>query len=289
MAKTILFGPFFGEYGWEFARFQPSVRHCCEKNPKAHTIIMSTPGHQHLYPFCDEFWPLPEYIMEELEHNGVYRETARIWFKGANSETKSRVKQKQKQLKQEVSERLSEYDNVEWKNGKEMSLRYKQRSGKKLDPVDTSWSDRLEKPYLCISYRNRGINDKGNWSIQNWCEVGETVCKQLNFKAWVVLGTPDEIEEFTDVVVDQEDNLARSIDLLSNCDLSITPESGSGFLSTLCGAPTVIFGHSRLENRYTKEENFTNAPTKFIGNVKRKFSPNQIINESVRFYNGSIT
>jgi hypothetical protein len=60
MRRTVLFGPFIGEFGWELIAWQGWVRvACAERYAGWRTIACSYPGRAPLYPTVDEFWPLP--------------------------------------------------------------------------------------------------------------------------------------------------------------------------------------------------------------------------------------
>lgn len=63
MKKTVFFGPFFGEMGWEFAYWHGWVRKMCrEKYQSYKKIVASYPGREPFYPDADEFWPHPPEI-----------------------------------------------------------------------------------------------------------------------------------------------------------------------------------------------------------------------------------
>lgn len=59
--RTVFFGPFVGEFGWEMARWQWWVRKVClEEFKDFRKIACSFPGRAAFYPNVDEFWPLPQ-------------------------------------------------------------------------------------------------------------------------------------------------------------------------------------------------------------------------------------
>ena len=63
--KTVFFGPFIGEFGWEILYWQGWVRKLCRGPFRDHRrIVASLPGREPLYPDADEFWPLPAYFVE---------------------------------------------------------------------------------------------------------------------------------------------------------------------------------------------------------------------------------
>lgn len=58
--KTVFFGPFFGEVGWEVSFWHGWVRKMCrEKYQLYRKIAASYPGREPFYPDVDEFWPHP--------------------------------------------------------------------------------------------------------------------------------------------------------------------------------------------------------------------------------------
>jgi len=61
--KTVFFGPFFGELGWEYAYWHGWVRKMCrEKYQLYKKIVASYPGREPFYPDADEFWSHPPEI-----------------------------------------------------------------------------------------------------------------------------------------------------------------------------------------------------------------------------------
>lgn len=65
--KTVFFGPFVGELGWELVSWQGWVRHLCKTVFNDYRKIASGyPGRYPLYPYVDEFWPLPDNITSQI-------------------------------------------------------------------------------------------------------------------------------------------------------------------------------------------------------------------------------
>jgi hypothetical protein len=63
--KTVFFGPFVGEFGWELLAWQGWVRKVCRNEYKDyHKIVCSFPGHYPLYPDTDEYIPLPQWLVD---------------------------------------------------------------------------------------------------------------------------------------------------------------------------------------------------------------------------------
>jgi hypothetical protein len=63
--RTVFFGPFIGELGWELAYWQGWVRKVCKGQFKDYRkIAASVPGREPFYPYVDEFRPLPESFLK---------------------------------------------------------------------------------------------------------------------------------------------------------------------------------------------------------------------------------
>jgi hypothetical protein len=65
--KTVFFGPFVGEFGWELLFWQGWVKRKCRGEFKHYyKIACSLPGRYPFYPDADEFWPLPKIFSEKV-------------------------------------------------------------------------------------------------------------------------------------------------------------------------------------------------------------------------------
>ena len=59
--RVVVFGPFVGEFGWEFKFWQGWVRRMCrERFAGYRKIVASFPGRAVFYPDADAFWPHPK-------------------------------------------------------------------------------------------------------------------------------------------------------------------------------------------------------------------------------------
>ena len=80
--KTVLFGPFIGEFGWELLYWQGWVRKACRTIFKDyHKIAASFPGRYTFYPDVDEFWEHPQEIIGR-KHISSKGYTTDNWFAG---------------------------------------------------------------------------------------------------------------------------------------------------------------------------------------------------------------
>ena len=62
--KVVFFGPWIGEFGWEFMHWHAWVNEVCQSKFKNYRKIVSTyPGREPFYPAADDFIFLPRDIL----------------------------------------------------------------------------------------------------------------------------------------------------------------------------------------------------------------------------------
>ena len=89
--KTVFFGPFIGEFGWEVLYWSAWVNKLCKSEFKDYKVIVaSTHGRKLFYPMADEFWELPDWFTNlNYVHNGYISDGWAAGLpKGNYSETK---------------------------------------------------------------------------------------------------------------------------------------------------------------------------------------------------------
>jgi len=87
--RTVFFGPFIGEFGWELLFWQGWVRKVCKGEFRDYCkIAASVPGRQPFYPYVDEFWPLPDSFLKlGISGHGYYTDGWRRGYPGKQYET----------------------------------------------------------------------------------------------------------------------------------------------------------------------------------------------------------
>ncbi len=71
--KTVFFGPFVGEFGWEILYWQGWVKKLCRGKYKMYRkIACSFPGRNPLYPDVNEFWSLPKWFLKDAISSRAY-------------------------------------------------------------------------------------------------------------------------------------------------------------------------------------------------------------------------
>ncbi|MBI3318082.1 MAG: hypothetical protein HYZ90_02915 [Candidatus Omnitrophica bacterium] len=65
--RTVFFGPFIGEFGWELSFWHGWVRKMCRTEFQGDRKIASSyAGRRPFYPSVDEFWPIPDSFRREV-------------------------------------------------------------------------------------------------------------------------------------------------------------------------------------------------------------------------------
>lgn len=118
--KTVFFGPFIGEFGWELLFWQGWVRKVCKGEFKNYRKIASSiPGREPFYPYVDEFWPIPDEFRDlKISAHGYYADGWREGYPGFQAleyQTKSAIKQlvRLKRPRRVWVEKPVQTDNIE--------------------------------------------------------------------------------------------------------------------------------------------------------------------------------
>ena len=71
--RTVFFGPFVGEFGWEYLYWHAWVNKVCETDfGDYRKIVASYPGRESFYLYADEYWSHPDKIVDILESCNGY-------------------------------------------------------------------------------------------------------------------------------------------------------------------------------------------------------------------------
>ncbi|OGM01768.1 hypothetical protein A3K72_01095 [Candidatus Woesearchaeota archaeon RBG_13_36_6] len=89
--KTVFFGPFVGEFGWEIMYWQGWGKKLCRgKYRRYHKIACSFPWRNPLYPDVDEFWKLPkEFLKNQISSRSYITDN---WIKGFPKPDSQKIK-----------------------------------------------------------------------------------------------------------------------------------------------------------------------------------------------------
>lgn len=71
--KTVFFGPFIGEFGWEYSYWHAWVNKVCKEEFRDYKkIVSSYPGRESFYPYADEYIPHPTKYINHFESCNGY-------------------------------------------------------------------------------------------------------------------------------------------------------------------------------------------------------------------------
>ena len=71
--KTVFFGPFIGEFGWEYLYWHAWVNKVCKSEYKDYRkIIASYPGRESFYLYADEYWAHPQEYLDVFQSCNGY-------------------------------------------------------------------------------------------------------------------------------------------------------------------------------------------------------------------------
>jgi hypothetical protein len=92
--KTVFFGPFLGEFGWELLYWQGWVRKMCQTEYKNYDkIVCSFPGRHPLYTEANRFIPLPKEILKLNVSSRAY--ITDNWINGFPKANENKIKLKE--------------------------------------------------------------------------------------------------------------------------------------------------------------------------------------------------
>ena len=91
--KTVFFGPFVGEFGWEMLYWHAWINKVSEGTFKHHRkIIASFPGRESFYPLADEYWAHPEEYLQYFKScNGYITDFWKQGLPKGNASVKKKV------------------------------------------------------------------------------------------------------------------------------------------------------------------------------------------------------
>lgn len=87
--RTVFFGPFIGEFGWEYSYWHAWVNKVCKDEFKDyHKIIASYPGRESFYSDADEYWSHPQDYLDKFSScNGYITDYWKNGFPRPNAST----------------------------------------------------------------------------------------------------------------------------------------------------------------------------------------------------------
>lgn len=268
---VIVAGPWDGEFGWEMMRWHAGVRKVFKENPDKYKIAISSIGRHPFYEKADVFYGIPDDYFERVGRDGVFKQAHFVMTrKTVEGDPMKPYKEHLNKLVQAIIPKTPSVTRVSPKTARQ------DQCFEQLTANTTKYSDEMDKPYIVIAPRKRQFNAHKNWPVENW----KTLIAALNKKyglAAIAIGTPEEVKPFNDVVASKEEDIVSCVDLLSNAEFAVCPESGMGYLSLLCGCMTVVFGKGVWRRRYTFGENPLGSPIRYLSSGERRYPVQRVL------------
>lgn len=225
MGKTLLAGPWVGEFGWELFSWQAHVRFMSKYYNK--TVVVGRPGNQFLYSdFCNEYVEFDPKCVS----SGVDNCTGGVPF------DKSIIKD----IKFE-----------DWIPGKRQpgasfkpffKVRPEFLAKQKFIKFE---SNTLDKTFdILIHARNK--KDKRDWSLKNWSNLVESL---KGFKIGSI-GTSSGAFHIKGTEDVRNINLSDLVSIINRTNLVAGPSSGPLHLASLCGTNHLVWSDFTNKERY---------------------------------------
>jgi len=248
--KTLLIGPWVGEFGWELFTWQGLARHISKEYSKV--IVAGKKGNEFLYEdFCDE------YVTIKLP-DGVFSDS---WFcrdKQMNVIPTDFIESMIKDIK--FDDRLDPnkicsgmFLMTSTGVARTSELFYSQEFIKYK-------SNSLDKSYdILIHPRNKGVGDTRNWNQKKWQELVNLLSKKNTVG---IIGTHEafKLEGADDC---RNISISDTVSLMNRTKLIVGQSSGPLHLGSLCGTPHLVWSTEHNRKRYFEYWNPFKTPIYF--------------------------
>ena len=244
--KTLLAGPWVGEFGWELFCWQGYIRSIAQIYEKV--IVASRKGHEFLYEdFADEFLPItiPEVAMSDS------------WF--CDNLPNNFIENSIADAKYDVHISASNIGFLMYDNGTAMT------SSEFLNQKFVKYkSDSLDKKFDIILHpRNKNVGSDRNWDRENWQNLVNLLSDKYsmaiigNHEAFKLNG----VEDYRGI------SIRDTVSLMNRCKLVVGQSSGPLHLASLSGTPHLVWSSEHNRNRYLKYWNPFNTPLYFYSEM----------------------
>tara|TARA_B100001027_G_C16213585_1_gene306334 strand:+ start:82 stop:909 length:828 start_codon:yes stop_codon:yes gene_type:complete len=247
--KTLIAGPWAGEFGWELFAWHAYIRALSRHFKK--TIIISRESSKDLYQdFCDEFY---EFNPKVGQADSFFMHNLNLSLSLKEVVHKNKISLKDCVL---VPPRRIGFPPHTHFN------EFVEFGNFNIRPEYITFGKNGKQKYDYIFHiRDRELRKEDNWSLENWKKLFLYLKANKNIKI-ACIGTKSDSGwiEGTDDLRDLR--LKDTFDLLKNAKCSFGPSSGPMHLSSLCACPHVVW--SRPENRVRYQTNWNPLETPIL-------------------------
>jgi len=267
--KTLIAGPWIGEFGWELFAWQGYIRALAAMYDE--TVIICRPTSLPIYK------DFATHIISHAPSGGPSDQ----WFRnGYNLQTNL------KKILKEQASLLS---------GKQSDLLLPKRIGipndgrthyseavlvgrTKIVPNYIQFGTRTDKKYDYVLHaRSRQIRRADNWDITRWERLADLLSRDN--KKVCSIGMPSEALHVPGTTDLRGMDTAQLINIIASADAVWGPSSGAMHLASLCGAPHVVWSQQSNRRRYTDSWNPLGTPVLFLDKYKWHPEPEYIYEE----------
>lgn len=248
--KTLVAGPWVGEFGWELFVWQAYVRSMSMLFDK--TVVICRQSSKDLYSdHTDQF----VFVSPDT---GL----ADAWFMH-NLSTDALLKKTILENKEMISGGISILTprRIGMPPATPCTTPLQLR-GAFVDPTYIQFGKDTDSDYDYIFHmRNRKLRAEDNWSFENWKKLQSL----LGSDKIACVGTKAESMHLPGTVDLRNQSLSKVFDVLRNAKCTFGPSSGPMHLSSLCGCPHVVWSTDANYLRYTNTWNPLETPILFLG------------------------
>tara|TARA_R100000805_G_C3626273_1_gene137378 strand:+ start:7166 stop:7999 length:834 start_codon:yes stop_codon:yes gene_type:complete len=249
--KTLIAGPWVGEFGWELFAWHAYIR-ALSKNFDKTVIIARNASFQLYNDFCDEFYGFnpntglaDAFFMHNLDINRALKKVIqenKLSLKGCALAPPRRIGfPPNTHFTEEIP-----FGNL------------------KIKPEYITFGSLKEKKYDYVFHiRDRELRKEDNWSLNKWEKLAFHLKREKDVKI-ACIGTKKEsgwIEGTEDL---RDIDLSETFDVLRNAKCSFGPSSGPMHLASLCGCPHVVWSKPENRTRYQTNWNPLSTPILFL-------------------------
>jgi hypothetical protein len=246
--KTLVAGPWVGEFGWELFAWQAYIRSLSRNFDK--TVVISRSNSEHIYrDFADDFIP---YDVKTGESDSFFMVGCDL-----NKALKTIILDNQLQKNENMvlvpPRRVGNPPFTHYTK----SIAF---GNMQIVPEYIEFESNKNYDYDYVFHaRNRQLRKQDNWSVENWHNLrdslgGKIACIGSNSQSMHIEDT-DDLRGIT---------FEETVGVIKSSMAVFGPSSGPMHLSSLCGTPHIVWSKKENRSRYEEYWNPLKTPVLFL-------------------------
>ena len=269
--KTLIAGPWVGEFGWELFAWQAYIRSLSRHFEK--TVVISRPNSKSLYEdFVDDF---VSFTPPEAKADSYFLQNVdtTMLFKQAVTENDIHL---DKNTTLFLPRRIGMPPHTHY--GEAVSF-----GSYEVKPEYVMFGNAGKTDYEYIFHiRERQLRKEDNWERSRWSKLRG----MLGTNKIACVGTTSESGHIEGTADLRDIPLGELFDILHNAKCIFGPSSGPIHLSSLCGCPHVVWGdQSKSLNRHYANWNPLQTKVLFLGDFLYHPSAEHVYKEYTKWSN----